>query len=97
MEIYRMLLGIIGIASSFGLIVVAERCRKNPEPCKDKFMGANGVTRSFVALRYIGEPDLAQEAFVTKPNVRRAWIIERYIWAVISFVAGIFLLGWSFF
>lgn len=72
-----------------------ERCRKNPEKCKDGFMTAQGWTRSLFAIKYIGRAKEAREAIVTDQNLRKKHLIQSYVTAAFFFIIGIaFLLGY---
>lgn len=74
---------------SIGLLVVTERCRRNPQTCQDSFMGKNGATRSFVALRFLGRPDDARRAIMEDQNLRREYLLERYLWSLVCFIVGL--------
>lgn len=76
-------------SASVGILILAERCRRNPQRCPDMFMARNGLTRSFVALRYIGRAEEARRAIVEDAKLRQQYLIERYIWSLIGLVIGL--------
>lgn len=92
-EMYWVLLGIASIIVAIVRIAMARRCRRYPENCKDLFMRQNGMMNSFLAWPYIGKPDIARDTFVKNPKLRKAWVIEQYIWAVVCFILGVLLIS----
>lgn len=75
--------------ASIVIFILAERCRRNPETCQDAFVGNNGLTRSFVALRFRGRPEEARRAIVEDANLRREYLIERYLLSLTGLIIGI--------
>jgi hypothetical protein len=90
-----MWFGYVFIAFGLWQFVFVEKCRRSPEWCKSRFMGDSGATRSFIALQFIGDPTRAQAEFLRRPGLRRAYLIERYVWAILTSVAGIGILLYS--
>ena len=88
----NMWLGIVGIVASLGILLLTERCRRSPQACKNMFMQENGMTRSFVAFRFLGRPHEAREAIVKDPILRRQYLIESYVIATLGAIAGISLI-----
>lgn len=85
----RMLWGTIALVSSIGLFITTERCRRNPEMCRDGFMTSQGFTRSIFALKYLGRSQDARDAIVTDPNLRHRYILESYIWSGVAFLLAL--------
>jgi hypothetical protein len=75
--------------ASVGILILAERCRRNPQRCPDMFMAKNGLTRSFVALRFLGRPEAARRAIVEDEKLRREYLLECYLWSLIGLIVGI--------
>jgi hypothetical protein len=69
---------------SVGLVILTEGCRRNPQRCADMFMARSGLTRSFVALRFIGRAEEARRAIVENDKLRQQYVIEGYIWSLIG-------------
>lgn len=84
-----MWLGYLMILLSFWLLFLTERCRRSPEWCKERFMGNSGEHRSFVAMRFTGHAKEAQAEYMRNPQLRRAFIIERYAWVIGAFIGGV--------
>jgi hypothetical protein len=76
-------------SASVGILIMAERCRRNPHRCPDMFMARNGLTRSLVALWFIGRAEEARRAIVVDAKLRQLYLIERYIWGLMGFMIGI--------
>ena len=88
-----MLLGIAIISISGMILIATERCRRNPQTCRDGFMRKTGYTRSLIALWYfIGKPEEARAAIMNDTKIRRKYIIESYLWSLVGMIAGIVLL-----
>ena len=90
-----MCYGYLLLLLSFWLLFLAERCRRSPEWCKKRFMGDSGIHRSFVAMRFTGYPKEAQAEYMRNPELRRAFIIERYAWVITSLILGIGAIIWG--
>ena len=88
-----MLLGIVILFISVMILIGTERCRRDPETCRDGFMRKTGYTKSIVALWYfIGKPEEARNAIMNDASIRKKFVIESYIWCLIGFIVGITLL-----
>jgi hypothetical protein len=80
---------LISVVLSIVAIVMAERCRRDPEKCKDGFMKESGWTRSIFALPYLGRAAEARRAIVEDAGLRRRYRIELYVWALVLFLLGL--------
>ena len=88
-----ILLGIVGLFISLMIFIGTERCRRNPETCRDGFVHKTGYTKSIVALWYfIGKPEAARTAIMNDASIHKKFVVESYIWSLISFAGGIILL-----
>lgn len=90
-----MFYGLIALLASIVILIMAERCRRMPCTCKDGFMGENGATRSFVALRFLGKAAQARDAIVNDPRLRKHYLWERYLLAAVGMIVGILLIVFS--
>lgn len=88
MKIFGIGIMVIGVS----LILLTERCRRNPYRCASGFASNEGFTRSFVVLRYWRRsPEERREIFLNDSNVRKIYLIESYSWGILAFFAGILL------
>ena len=86
------LIGIVAIITALFLAARTEVCRRNPNKCIEGFVSKEGFTRSFVVLRYWNRsPEERRELFLQDPKVRRNYLLESYVWALLLFVAAFVL------
>lgn len=74
----NMLVSLFLFAVTIAIFWGTERCRRNPENCKDSFMTQQGWTRSPFAIKYLGKPEDARDAIVRDSNLRRKHIMFSY-------------------
>lgn len=71
-------------------ILTAERCRRQPTYCQDRFMSKNGWSRSlFGYWFYFGRPDVARQAIMHDFKLQRWLIAEIYIRGTALIVLGL--------
>ena len=74
-------------------ILSAERCRRDPVKCQDRFMAENGWSRSFFGYFYFfGRAKAAREAIIQNAKLRHWFIIEIYLRATALIILGIIIL-----
>ena len=86
---YKLLFAFFMCSVSVGLVILTERCRRNSQRCPDMFMAGNGLTRSFVALRFIGRADEARRAIVEDARLRQEYLDERYFLSLLGLLVAI--------
>ena len=79
---------------SMAILWGTERCRRDPENCKDSFMTEQGWTRSPFAIKYLGRPQEARSTIVDNKELRQRHLLFSYglsvfflIMSVISFIS----------
>lgn len=74
---------------SGAIFLGTEKCRRDPEHCKDIFMTERGWTRSPFAIKYLGKPQEARAAIVNDAELRRKHILYSYGLSLFFFVLSI--------
>lgn len=85
--------GILIVLVGLIMVVLTDRCRRKPTRCVDGFIAKRGLTRSWVALRYLHlSPEERGEMFLGNPRVRRYYLFEGYFWGIVAVVSGVGLI-----
>lgn len=80
---------LISVILALTFVVFAEQTRRNPHKGQDLFMTEKGWTRSIFALPYLGRPKEARQALIDDEDLRKKFIIELYVWAIVMFLLGL--------
>lgn len=79
---------VISLVLALAFVIAAERTRRDPYKGQDLFMTKKGWTRSIFALPYLGKPEEARQAVVNDESLRKKFIIELYVWAILILLVG---------